>query len=443
MIELYPPQQHAVEKLSRVLREGNIAANFSHTGTGKTLMNLAVAKELDLPTLVIAPLAAHATWWRWAKEMEINLLGVINCERLRLGKTPWVHVTGTGAKATYQWNLLPTTPESKGHLVIWDEIHRGLLGKDTATGRMAAMLRPQGIKTILASATPFNSPLNARALGYLFRLHNWSSGSFFSWCRAHGCTASQWHNGLEFNVESRAAKAHLERINQAIRDRCVKLTVDDLATQFPEGNIVEPCLIKLNERDEAEARRIYADMEEEVKKRNHVNALVEQTRARQRCELLKIPAMAEMVQDSVEEGFSVFVSLSFCDSVDAMLAELNRIGVTYAVPLVGKMNQKQRELSVGLFNQDLARILVASPAGGESISLHATEKDQRPRTSLISPNYSASQLVQALGRIKRAGMLDPVIQRIVLCAGTIEERVARRLQAKAHAIETITNSDLE
>lgn len=438
MIQLFEPQQKAVDKLVRVLNEGNIAGNWSKTGTGKTLMSLMLAKELGLQPLVVAPLAAHATWRRWSDELDVNVLDVINCEKLRTGKTPWVKLNGSGKKASFEWNL-----DATKHLVIWDEVHRGLTGKDTITGKMAAMLRPQGIKAVLASATPFNSPLHARTLGYLFRLHNWTSASFFSWCRAHGCRPSPFHMGLEFPVQSKSAQAHLNRINNAIRDRCVTLTVDDLGSYFPDGCIVEPYLIQLSARDEKEAIRIYSEMDEQVRKKDHDSPLVAMLRARQRCELLKIPAIADMIEDAIEEGLSVFVSLNFCDSVEMMLKELTGRGINKAVPLIGKMNAKQREMSVNMFNADMAPVLVASPAGGESISLHQCDKDMRPRTSIISPGYSASQLVQSLGRIKRAGMVAPVVQRIVLCASTIEQRVAQRLEAKANAIETLVDSDLE
>jgi len=438
-MQLYEPQRKAVDKLKKVLEEGNVAGNWSKTGTGKTIMSLQLAKELGLEPLIVAPIAAHATWHYWIKALGVSCHGVFNCEKLRLGKTEFVESTGQGKKQAYVWTLDPDKD-----MVIWDEVHRGLSGHNTLTGKMAAMLRPHGIKTVLASATPFNSPLNARSLGYLFRLHNWNSGSFFSWCRAHGCVASPFHRGLDFNVHSKSAKNHLDRINAAIRDRCVTLTVEDLAEYFPDGCLVEPYLIKLNERDEEEARRIYAEMDEKLKKKNNTNPLVDMMRARQRCELLKTPAMAEMIQDAIEEGNNVFVAVCFRETIKKLIAELGKLDIKNVVEIHGQQKQSEREASVQLFNSDIARVLIGTiQAGGESISLHQKEKDQNPRTSLISPGYSASQLVQALGRIKRGGMLSPVVQRVVLCANTIEERVAARLQAKVHAIETITDSDLE
>lgn len=439
MIQLYEPQQKAVEKLARVLQEGNIAGNWSKTGTGKTLMSLELARNLKLTPLIVAPLAAHATWHRWSKELDVPVLDVINCEKLRTGKTPWVAVNGKSTKATFRWTLDPDK-----HMVIWDELHKGLSGAKTITGKMAAMLRPQGIKTLMASATPFNSPLNARALGYLFRLHNWNTGSFFRWCREHGCKASPFHSGLEFPVHSAHAQVELRKINQRIRNRCVTLTPDDLGNYFPEGCIIEPYLIQLRDRDEKEVKKIYDEMESALKEKEHSNPMITMLRARQRCELYKVPALAEMVMDLIEEGYNIFVSFNFCDTVSRFVEELSNVhNLHKVVQLTGSMKNIDRENSVNLFNADMARVMVASPAGGESISLHQSDDGMNPRTSLISPGYSASQLIQALGRIKRAGMVSPVVQRIVLCANTIEERVARKLEAKTNAIETLVDSDLE
>jgi hypothetical protein len=60
----------------------------------------------------------------------------------------------------------------------------------------------------------------------------------------------------------------------------------------------------------------------------------------------------------------------------------------------------------------------------------------------VRPTYKADELIQCLGRIYRAGGLGSVVQRIVLVAGTVEERVYRRLQFKINNIATLTDDDL-
>ena len=442
MVTLYPPQKQAVEKLAAALRRYPAALNASATGTGKTVMGLALSSELGRVPLVVAPLAAHATWAYWSREMGIGAASVVNPESLRTGKTPWVAVKVEGKQRSYRWNLLDGRDGRPGHLVLWDEMHRGLMGIDTQIGRMAATLVPQKIPLLLMSATPFASPLNMRSSGYALGLHGYSLNSFYDFCRRHGCRASHFHRGLEFNAESRLAKEHLRRINEFLQDRMVRLTVKDLGEFFGE-NVVEPTLVKLEERDRAEIEATYAEMDAEVKKRKHANPLVEMLRARQRAELLSVPAVADMVEDSVNEGSSVFVAQSFKDSVFNLAAALDARNVE-SVIVTGDVHPDQRAAAVDAFQADRARVLIGTiGAGGMSISLHRTRPEQRPRTSIIRPTYKADELIQATGRIYRAGMMiETVVQRIVLCAGTVEEQVYRRLMAKCRNIQTLTDADL-
>lgn len=439
MVELYPPQKAAVAKLAAALRELNAVGNWSRTGTGKTVMTLAVAKELGLRPLVCAPLAAHGAWEAWSAELGVPLEGVVNPEKLKGGKTPWVSAAGSGKATTFRWNLDRTRC-----MVIVDECHRGLSGQKTAMGNMVAMLKPQGIKTALCSATPFSSPLQMKTSGYLLGLHQFSASSFFRFCREHGARNSPWHRGLDFNPESSANRRHLQRIREKLHDRTVCLTVDDLSEYFSD-NVVEPTLISLAERDRAEAKAIYAQMEEAVRKKND-NPLVEMGRARQRVELLAVPALADMVEDALAEGLSVYVAQGFKESVRRLEDCLRAKGVGDLAVLTGDTKPADRKESERAFQNDEKRVFLATvDAGGMSISLHQLRPEQRQRTSIVRPTFKADALQQCLGRIHRAGgkMPHPVVQRIVLCSGTIEDRVYRRLMAKSKNIAALTDSDLE
>lgn len=442
MIELYEPQQRAVDRLVAALGKYPAALNASQTGTGKTIVGLEVARRLALQPIIVCPIAASATWEYWGREMGVPPVAVVNPERLRTGKTPWVSAETQGKQRLFRWNLANGS-RGPGHIVLWDELHRGLLGEKSQTGAMAAMLRPQGIKTLLMSATPFTSPMDMRNSGYLLGCHAFSAPSFWDFCRRHGCKPSHFHRGLEFNPESRAAKEHLRRINEFLQDRMVCLTIEDLKDHFGD-NVVEPTLIKLEERDRAEIEATYAEMEEEVKRKGHANPLVDMLRARQRAELLSVPAIADMVEDSVLEGNSVYVAQSFRDSVWKLHDRLrDRIDIREIRVLTGDDRQECRTESVEAFQSDRAKVLIATlGAGGLSISLHRTKPEQRPRTSILRPTYKADELLQGLGRIYRAGMIGSVVQRIVLCSGTVEERVFRRLNAKLKNIETLVDSDL-
>jgi hypothetical protein len=432
MTELFPVQKLCATKLAAAIRKFGAAGNWSATGTGKTLVALEVARLLETRPLVVAPLAAHATWERWSRELNVPVLGIVNLERLRTGKTPFVSRTGTAKKPMFHWS------EDLGFVVI-DEIHRGLLGRDSAAGRMAAMLKVQSIPVLLMSATPYSSPLDMRHTGYILGCHRWDLAAFYTFCRANGCRESWAHRGLEFPVDSPDGRRWLKEIAEKLQKQATKLETNDLEDQFGDL-IVEPCLVSLDERHRAEIDRIYREMDEAVKSPTG-NPLVDRLRARQHAELLKLPAMAELAEDAVAEGLSVYVALGFKASVRELAALLSRLD---PVLVHGDMPPGERDRSVEAFQADRSPVLVATAAaGGASISLHREREAQRNRTALLSPMDSASETLQALGRIHRAGGAQKtVLQRLVLAAGTVEEKVARRLEAKARNIRTLTDSDL-
>lgn len=76
----------------------------------------------------------------------------------------------------------------------------------------------------------------------------------------------------------------------------------------------------------------------------------------------------------------------------------------------------------------------------EGISLH--DLHGRPRISLISPNFQARTLIQALGRISRVGAVTPALQRLIYCAGTCEETICNRLKEKLLFLSKLNDNDL-
>ena len=75
-----------------------------------------------------------------------------------------------------------------------------------------------------------------------------------------------------------------------------------------------------------------------------------------------------------------------------------------------------------------------------ALSLHDVHK-KKPRVSVTSPSFSASELLQVFGRIRRDGGTH-ALQRIILVAGTVEERIATSLERKLDNLDTLNDSDL-
>jgi len=162
--------------------------------------------------------------------------------------------------------------------------------------------------------------------------------------------------------------------------------------------------------------------------------------------LLKVPAIIELANDAIAEGRSVFIAVSFTETLNA-IAE--GFGDKVIALVHGQQTAIERENNIAAFQANKAPVLVANIcAGGTGISLH--DLHGTPRTAIICPSYSAIDLLQALGRVSRMGSTSTSIQHIVYASGTIEEGMASRVEEKLNNIKvlndgielTLTDGDL-
>ena len=168
--------------------------------------------------------------------------------------------------------------------------------------------------------------------------------------------------------------------------------------------------------------------------------MVKTLRLRQQAEWCKASVLAEMAANYVEDGYSVFIAISFSDCRRRIENELAKRGVKYA-SIYGGQRDSERQAGIDSFQRNETHVMIGMmQACSVALSLH-DELHERPRVSLISPSYSASDVIQALGRIRRVGGTT-VTQKIVLAAGSVEERVAGAVQRKIDCIETLSDRDL-
>jgi hypothetical protein len=226
------------------------------------------------------------------------------------------------------------------------------------------------------------------------------------------------------------------------------MTVDQFGTLFPESHIVAEAYDLGG--NTSKVQQVYDEMELELGKlearaenyRDHIFAIMME--ARRKAELLKVPLFVEMMEDLYDEGKSVVVFVNFEDTVSAIRKRLaglkkfkNLIGY-----IVGGQKDVERQNDIDAFNADTKRIMIANiKAGGIGISLHDLHGNH-PRASIVSPNYSAYELVQALGRVWRQGGKTKSYQNIVFAAATIEERACRRVQFRINNLSTLNDADL-
>ena len=418
MISLFPQQQESVRILCSAISRHNAALCASAVGTGKTYVALGVCRQLQQAPLVICPKAVLVSWTRAAEAMNLVPAGVINYEKIKTGKTQFLEKIGK----TFRWKLPP------GSLVIFDEVHvcKALASQNAA---ILAAAKAQGLRVLMLSATPFQDPSQLKAIGYVLGLHRYHD--FYKWALSQGCRMNNWKQ-LEF---PKSEMPKLEALAKSIYpDKGHFLTREDLGEHFAEVSIdwsplefsdkhISAAYGEVSEQLENLAARMEQDGEEPIQ-------LVELLRARQKVELLKIPVTLDLIDEYLEQGFSVFVALNFNDSINAVLSKYPDAAVVR-----GGQSQCERQAAIDSFQNNKVRICVANlAAGGVGISLHDTS-GTHPRAALISPSFSAIALKQTLGRIDRVGAKSNVIQRILIAGGTIEERICALLRQKIAKLE--------
>jgi hypothetical protein len=449
---LLGPQIPHVKRLVDSLYSNGFALDMSETGTGKSYSAAAVAREMNRPVVLISPKTVLPQWKKIFKIFGINPIEAINYEKIGRGNTKWM-----------KWKKLPDPlvpwkedakiemPEfsfPRNALIVLDEGHK-CKGNHTTNSWMMIALSLQGYKVLVASATLATTPVEMKAVGYLSGLHKLYN--FNDFLRMHGAEwVGRW-GAMTWDASSDAARKTMMLLNQYFFEtrKCAsRLTVDDFGALFPESHIVAEAYDLGANTSKVQA--VYDEMEAELAKLDeraegyseHIFAIMME--ARRKSELCKVPLFVEMMEDLYDEGKSVALFVNFQDTIDAIVKRLekmskfkNQIGY-----IVGGQNANVRQRDIDDFNADKKRIMVINiKAGGVGISLHDLN-GKHARASIISPNFSAFELVQALGRVWRQGGLTKSYQKIVFAAQTIEEQACHRVQFRINNLSTLNDADL-
>ena len=438
MITLREWQVPLAEHQTRVLRTERCMLSACHTGSGKTYLAVQTIRDLGMPALVVCPKIAISQWNGVIDGMDArgNVIGVVNPERLVASKNnPWY-------RNDQGWLLGGDVPR----LLVFDEVHRGASGPDSKTtlalARWCNRAHPDN-KVLAMSATPFETPMKMRAIGYLMGFHRFTEQSFYEWCRRYGCGYRDVGWGrtrrriFEFTRDRTRADAIMRTLRHEMGDRFMTVGPDEIPG-FPD-EVKEVVLVDLAKRDHDALVRAYAEMPERIQHMSE-DDMVKTLRLRQQAEFCKAETMAQMACDLIEDGYSVFIAVNFTDARLRIEEHLAAKGVKFA-SIYGGQKESERQQGIEEFQANRIHVMVGMMAAcSVALSLH-DERHERPRVSLISPGYSASELSQSLGRIRRVGGTTAV-QKVVIAAGSVEERVGRAIERKMNNLAALTDRDL-
>lgn len=430
MAELFPWQVPLADKAEASLRAHRLHILATCTGSGKSYIAAEVARRIDRPLLIVCPKAAITQTRRCVEAMGAAplLLDVINPAQMVVSKNClW-----------YNRKKLWTIP--KETLVWFDEIHRGASGESSLTTLAVAQLKAFGASLLALSATVACSPMQLRALGYWAGMFRFARGDFLTWCREHGCfpVIVGGRRVLKFTKNRERAAEIMRGIRAEFGDMFQSLGPEDIEG-FPD-ELLETILVDLDKREREEIDDAYASMSERMKTKGK-NELAETMKERERIEFALAEAVAERVASDVDDGISPIAFWNFTSSRERFEAKLIARGITDIARVYGNQKDTERQKGIDAFNAN--RYPVASvnvSAGGVALSMHDI-LHERQRVSYLIPSYNAAEIKQALGRIRRAEG-TAVIQRFVIAAGTLMERVAVALDRKLNNIDLLNDGDL-
>jgi superfamily II DNA or RNA helicase len=425
---LFEYQQTSVQMGVASMNKYNRVLLGHSTGVGKTFCALGIARELGKRIAVVAPLAILTDWRRAAKMMGVETFEVTNWEWLKTGKSKIGRWTDD-KKKEFRYYL----PDDV--ILIWDEVHRG---KSAGESQNAFLVRDsvvQNIPAIALSATIADDPTKLWAIGQFLGLHQ-GGKDYHRFLSQNGCRKTRF--GMQFTGGHSVLKKLHSRIYPEKGNR---LRHSDLGDAFPET------LIKARAFDMDNARKIAGEYDdlcnriEELRMQENfsANVLAEQTRARQRIEMLKAPAVAAMARDLIEEGNSVFIAVNYTETREWLMEELKTDCAIY-----GGQNEIERRGKIDSFQNDKSRVIIGIiQACREGLNLHDLNGNHS-RVALIMPTPSPFDLKQVLGRVHRAGGKSKSIQFIVYAAGVgIEESICSKLDGKLKQMDLLADGEID
>jgi len=440
---LLPPQREHAFSLLNSLYINGVACDQSETGTGKTYVAAWIAKNLNSPVVIVCPKVVIPSWTKVLSHFGIKAHCLINYEKLMRGNTE--HLSFKDGKDDSASDYIINFP--KNSLVILDEVHK-CKSSTSKNSDFLIKLKMDGYKSLLLSATAATNPLEMKAFGFATTLHNLTS--YRQFITDSGAYVGRF-GGYQIDLASQRTVEAMSNIHDKlfnlykVSSRMTRKMFDKI---FPDNHVMAECFDMGSNTDKI--NRVYQQMEAElaaleessVNYSQHHFAIM--TKARRMAELLKVPTMVEMIEDWFDEGISPVVFVNFTDTVDAIIKQLskNRKFDGLIAKIVGGQSDKVRQKDIELFQSDTKRIMIANLAAGNAgVSLHDLIGNH-PRGAIISPSYSAINLLQALGRCHRAEGKTTVIQKILFAASTIEEEACKRVQSKLNALECLNDGDL-
>jgi hypothetical protein len=480
-VKLLAPQIPHVQHLRRLLREGRtIILDGSDPGTGKTYSGCAIFAADGLRPLLICPKQTVPNWYKICELFGVIPLGVVNYDTLKNGKyyeslndfyaeirveCPYIKIIREPRKS--RTGELLTTPNGQSKMkvsriewtlppnsiCVFDEAHKGKNGLhsgNTLNSQLMVSIRPylSAASTrygMIVSATLTDKQENFDVAGYMLDLY-----------KPH---TKQTYTQFITRVSGLCAGNIVLGLHKLLYPKCgSRMTIIDIKKQTGDSifkkNDIKAKAYTADTKTVMQIEYLHKEIQQEMAKirsKGVTRGFGYIIRCWQKIEILKAPGAAEKILAKYNKNMSVVVFVCFKATKRLLLQRIsdeNKIPIDKIGFIDGDQTAHEREDVVESFKADRLRVLICQiVAGGESLSLHDIG-GLHQRFVLCFPTWSAINLVQALGRIYRAGAKSDAVQRIYYIKpgesgfGTTETSGLETLTDSLHDEEDIPDFDV-
>ena len=441
-IQLLNYQIPHAEQMKESIRMSKCVLDASDTGTGKTYVAISVCKDLGYSPFVICPKSVIPSWLDVAKKFGIKLFGIANYELLKGCKyytenyekvvCPFMDIIQTrdsksGKMANRFQFMLP-----QNTMVIFDEAHRCKNHKSITSMMLRDINRCQ-CKIMLLSATISDKIQCFKPFGQVFGFYD-DINKYKIWMRKAKVASKIYYSKKNYTDD----QVTLDIIhNRIFPTHGSRMRISELGDMFPQNQVTYQSYMCENKDKIQEQYDIIREAFDDLRnKEMRSEALGKLIRARMKVEMFKMPIMLDIIAEALDSNYSVVIFVNYRESMEYLAHYFETDCLIH-----GEQTLEDRQDSIDAFQSNRSKIIISiMQAGGVGISLHDIHGGH-PRMSVISPTWSGQDMMQALGRIHRAGSQSPALQRIVYCAETYEEEICKLIEAKMINITALNDKN--
>lgn len=422
-------------------------------GLGKTISAALVAQDKRFKTiLVVTTLSAVAHWRKTFLKMifkDKNIL-MINYDRLqKLFKADEKkYKTKAKSKKSKNKRLANTGVAPKFDLIIWDESHK-MKNNTSMRAKLGMKLAQNANFNLYLSATAGQNPLELSYLAPLLAKitgHSVASmNDFEKWCQTmdFGVKRVEYGKWVWDGDQKSIDKVH-KLLFKGKPQAALRRSPKDIAG-YPEiSRALTPLELPVDDMEsyklawnEFKAALYNLKTKKTRPQKGDDNALVIQLRLRQKASFLKIPYTLENIENLLDNGHQVAVSIGFKEPMFEIQSKLAKMGINCAL-IHGGQNATEKESQRLKFQKGEVKVVLFTVE--EAISLHQGEYNDAPRSMLIHDlRWSAISMSQIEGRTHRDGKFSQIYW--LYFTNTIEEQIAQVVLNRVISMKGMVGDD--